>query len=149
MTTPTPAPVIIPAGQQPSDVGLMQLRFLSFNMQMTDDEMRALAEQAISLRNTYTQWQEFHDDLDARKKRLLGFQAVVLALDVNAAATAMNTTPELVTGTMNGYAQQEQARITELQAMWDAGQLPTTPVLSDPSKAVVDGSDATTGTTTP
>lgn len=141
MTTPTP---FIPPGQVPNDAGLMKLRQLSFDMTMTDDEMRAVAEQAISIKNTYNQWQSFYEDLELRKKRMLGFQAVTLALDVSAAATAMNTTPELVAGVMNGYAQQEAARITELQALWNSGQLPAAPVLTDPSKDVVAGSDITT-----
>lgn len=140
MTDPTP---FIPAGQEPSDVGTMQLRMLAFNLTMTDEEIDTVAAQAKTIRNTYTAWQSFADDLAARKKRLLGFMAVVAAMDVQAAATAMKTTPELVAGVMNANATAEQARIVELQALWDAGQLPDRPVLTDPSRQVIDDTNIT------
>lgn len=130
---------LIPLGQVPRDVGLLKMRQLSFSMDMTDEQMRAKAEEAIAIRNTYSAWQEFHDQLDLRKKRLLGFQAVVLALDVTAAAAAMQTTPELVTAVMNGHALEEQARVAELEALWVAGTLPDRPVLTDPSQDVIGG----------
>lgn len=147
MTMTDPIQVSIPVGQAPSDVGLMQLRFLSFSMDMSDDDMRALAEKAIAIKKTYIDWQAFYDDLALRKKRLLGFQAIVLAMDVTAAAQAMNTTPQLVAGVMQGYAAQEAARVAELDALYAAGQLPDKPVLTDPSKDVVGGTDVTPGNT--
>lgn len=125
----------------PLQIGQYKLNQLSFHIGMTDAEMDATLAQAKQLRDTYQAWATFKTQLDLRKKRLLGFQAVVLAMDVTQAAAAMNTTPALVTGTMQTYAQAEATRIAQLQAMWDAGQLPDGAVLSDPSVTVVANSD--------
>lgn len=149
MTTPT-GPFITSDdvykanSDDPKQIGQMKLNalLLTINMGMTDAEIDAIVAQAKQLRDTYNNWADFKTQLDLRKKRLLGFQAVVLAMDVNAAATAMNTTPDLVTAAMNGNATAEQTRIDQLQQMWDTGQLPQLPILDDPSVAVVQNSDA-------
>lgn len=145
MTTPT-GPFITSddvyqtKSDDPKAIGQYKLNQLAFSMDMTDAEIDAIATQAKDLRNTYSDWAEFKTQLDLRKKRLLGFQAVVLALDVTAAAAAMQTSPALVTGVMGQYAATEQARITELQNMWNTGVLPDLPILADPSIPVIQGS---------
>lgn len=138
MTDPTtPASPFIPNGLVPVDVGTTQMRMLSFDMSMTDDQIDAIAAKAKEIRDTYNAWQVFYDDLAARKKRLLGFRAVVEAMDINAAATAMQTSPQLVAAVMKANADTEEARIVELEALWNSGQLPDRPVLLDQSKQVI------------
>lgn len=111
------------------------------NINMSDDDLRAITEEVITLKNQYKAWADFKNQLDLRKKRLLGFQSVVLAMDVTEAAVAMKTSPQLVAAVMQGYAAQESARITELQKLYDTGILPDRPVLTDPSAQVIHGSD--------
>lgn len=139
MTTPfiTPEDESMVLSQRPEDIGQAKLRHLRFDMSMTDEEIDAIAEQAKKIRDDYYAWQEFYEDLELRKKRYMGFQAVVHALDLNVAAAMMKTTPELVAAVMSASAQQEAARLAELQALWDSGQLPDRPVLTDPSKEVL------------
>lgn len=139
MTTPfiTDLDVYTAKSDDPTVIGQTKLSALNFKMDMTDAEINALAAQAIALKNTYTQWAAFKTQLNLRKSRLVGFQSVILAMDVNAAAAAMNTTPALVTAVMNAYAQQESARIVQLEAMWNTGLLPVGSVLNDPSEAVL------------
>jgi hypothetical protein len=133
-------PVIIPPGQDPKSVGLLKMRMLSFNMSMTDQEMRDLAEVAIEIKNTYTAWQEFYEQLDLRKKRAMGFDAVVLALDIAQFAAAIGADPAVVTAVLGQLGTAEKGRIAELVALWNAGQLPDRPVLTDPSVDVIEGS---------
>jgi hypothetical protein len=147
VTEPTSGPFITPMEQytagskSPKAIGQMKLNGLNLRMDMTDAEMDAVFAQAKALRDTYNQWEAFYNDLELRRRRYLGFQAVVLALDVTAAAAAMHTTPQAITAVMQASAAQEKARLDELQALWDSGQLPDRPVLTDPSADVVSGSD--------
>lgn len=141
MTTPpfiSNDDILAAQSRSPRAIGQVKLNALGFHIDMTDAEIDEVARQAKKVRDDYQKWEEFYRDLKLRKLRLQGFKAVLLALDVTEAAAAMQTTPELVRAVMTQYAQTEQARVDELQILWDSGQLPAVPVLSDPSEQVID-----------
>lgn len=119
---------------RPRAMGGVKLFQLKFDMGMTDEQMRELAEEAIRVRNLFLDWDMFHRELDLRRKRNLGFRAAVLALDLQQAAAAMGTTPAKIKMVMESYAAAEEARLIELQELWDAGTLPDRDVLGDPSQ---------------
>jgi hypothetical protein len=137
MTTPTPGPFITSQDQydakseHPFDIGQMKLANLNFNMNMTDAELRALAEQAIVLRDRYKAWEEFYTDFTFRKARLFGFDAVMSNLDVVQVAAELGTTVAKLAASMGGRASAERARIAVLQQYWDTGQLPVGDVLTE------------------
>ena len=110
---------------------------LRFDTNMTDDEMRQLAEDAILIRKEFADWENFQTELEQRKRRSLGFRAAVLALDLQQAAVAMGTTPQKIKVVMDAYAAAEETRLAELQELWDAGTLPDRDVLGDPSKELL------------
>lgn len=120
--------------KRPNAVGSVKLFQLKFDMEMTDEQMRELAEEAIRVRNLFLDWDVFYRELDQRKKRNSGFRAAVLALDLQQAAVAMGTTPDKIKMVMESYAATEEARLIELQELWDAGTLPDRDVLGDPSQ---------------
>lgn len=154
MTEPAePTPFITPqdelyaGGRKPRVIGQQKLNDLKFSMDNTDEEIDAIAARVKEIRDTYEAWQAFYEDLELRKKRQLGFQAVAGALDLTEAAKIMGTTPDLVAAVMHGNVANEAARIAELEAMWQRGELPDRPVLSDPSKDIVaEGDQKLTGT---
>lgn len=137
MTTPfiTPEDEYAAQSKSPLVIGQTKLNTLAFNMNMTDEQIDAVAEQAKQVRNTYLDWEDFYNDLRQRKLRLAGFQAVVQGLDLVQTAAALETTPELLSSVMQARAAAEFARIAELDQMWSAGTLPDVPVLSDPPVA--------------
>jgi hypothetical protein len=142
---PAPTPFITAAdihaagSDDPLQIGQHKLNQLWFNMSNTDADIDAIAAQAKSIRATYQAWANFKNDLALRKKRYLGFVSVTSSLDLAQAAAAMHTSPAAIAALMNGSAAQENARIAELQHMWDTGVLPSTPVLSASDKAVILG----------
>lgn len=124
--------------KRPRDIGEFKLFAMNLKMSQTDDEMRAIAEEGILLKKEFAAWDVFWRELEMRQKRNLGFRAAVLALDLNQAAAAMGTTPIRVKMVMESYAAAEEARLLELQALWDAGTLPDRDVLGDPSEQLLD-----------
>lgn len=120
--------------KSPRDIGQHKITQLQFRIDMTDEEMEAVCQQAKDIRDLYDKWERFYKDIDLRKRRNLGFKAAVLALDLQQAAVAMGTTPEAIYGVMSTYAAAEDARIAELQELWNQGILPDREVLNDPSE---------------
>lgn len=127
----TPADVAMAGSSRPRDIVDAKLRSMVFVAEMTDDDMRALAEQAIEAKNTYLAWDEFWEDMQARKARMLGFEAVLTNLDVVQVATELGTTPQKLAMAMGARAQMEKARLLELQRYWENGVLPDKDVLSE------------------
>lgn len=140
MTTPfiTPLDEYQAQSKSPLAIGQRKLNTLEFTMAMTDEEMQAVCAKAKEIRDTYVKWEEFYRELDLRKKRNMGFKAAVLALDLQVAAAAMGTTPQRIAGVMGAYAAAEEARIKELEELWNKGILPDRDVLGDPSKDVIE-----------
>jgi hypothetical protein len=127
MTTPfiTPEDEQAAFSRDPIAVGQHKINQLHIEFTMTDAEIDALAEEAKQIRNTYTAWAEFKSDLTLRKARLMGFQSALTQLDLQTAATQLGTTTVALQTFLGGYITQETARVTELQAYWDSGTLPS------------------------
>lgn len=140
----TPGPFITPddesqaQSRSPRVIGQMKLNRLAFQIDMTDEEMQTVCAEARAIRDTYHKWEEFYKDIDLRKKRNMGFRAAILALDLEQAAVAMETTPEKIANVMMAYSAAEEARIRELEGMWKSGTLPDRDVLGDPSEDIID-----------
>jgi hypothetical protein len=144
--TPTTGPFItqndeyMAGSKDPLAIGSMKIRNKLNHMGMlsTTEEIRQVAEDVIELKETYEKWANFYNDLRARKARLVGFRSVLLALDMTAFAAAVGTSEARLTGVMQAQIASEETRMNELQELWDRGELPDRPVLTDPSKEVID-----------
>lgn len=141
MTTPfiTPDDEYAARSKDPKAIGQLKINTLlqGITVNSTDADIDAVVKRVKDTRDVYLQWYNFYNDLAQRKARLVAFMAM-MQLDVAEIAAGLQTTPQAVAAFMTLRAQAEQKRITELTALWNSGQLPDRPVLSEPLPQVTD-----------